>query len=361
MSNQTTNTTTNQLGRCENCGRVSVLVPSNNPLIPTPHICFDCVRAKLTYTNLNHADFFCRTFNFPFDPDLWIKLADMPTIGDHVFEEYTKLFLQDDSYPNTLYKNGQTEDLWRQTNNEWAKARSFTEILKNLNSIRDSYVTRARLKWGEQYNFEDLIRLDSIYTRTIKANNITTPLQKEAVKTLCKLQIEIDNAIRANDTKALKDYSSAWKTFAEQANLEQMIQDTHTDDITTVAELYDYMEKQGFQFKYYDGADRDEVDRTIKDIQATNRRLILEATGLQATLEDMIRQRQRSIEEQTAAAATSTSEGGMSLEDLLNFNAAEATEPDHEDDETILNEDFAEEDAPFISPTSVVAAPVKEN
>ena len=46
--------------------------------------------------------------------------------------------------------------------------------------------------------------------------------------------------------------------------------ETKTDDITTVAELYDYMEKSGFQFKFYDGYDRDEVDRTIKDIQDTN-------------------------------------------------------------------------------------------
>ena len=55
--------------------------------------------------------------------------------------------------------------------------------------------------------------------------------------------------------------------------------------------LYDYMEKSGFQFKFYDGFDRDEVDRSIKDIQDTNRRLILESTGLQQLLEDMIRQK----------------------------------------------------------------------
>lgn len=119
-----------------------------------------------------------------------------------------------------------------------------------------------------------------------------------------------------------------------------MIQETRTDDITTVAELYDYMEKQGFQFKYYDGANRDEVDRTIKDIQEANRRLVLESTGLQSTLEEMIRQRQRSIEEQKAIQSTDSEQGGLSLQDLLNFNAAEATEPDHEDDSAVLEEHF---------------------
>jgi hypothetical protein len=34
-------------------------------------------------------------------------------------------------------------------------------------------------------------------------------MQKEAVKTLCKLQIEMDEAIRAKDAKAIKDFSGA--------------------------------------------------------------------------------------------------------------------------------------------------------
>ena len=75
--------------------------------------------------------------------------------------------------------------------------------------MKESYIEKGRLKWGEQYNFEELIKLDSIYTRTLKANNVTNPLQKEAVKTLCKLQIEIDEAVRAKDAKAIKDFSSA--------------------------------------------------------------------------------------------------------------------------------------------------------
>lgn len=48
-----------------------------------------------------------------------------------------------------------------------------------------------------------------MYTRTLKANNITNPMQKEAVKTLCKLQLQLDEAIRIGDSKGIKDYSSA--------------------------------------------------------------------------------------------------------------------------------------------------------
>ena len=204
---------------------------------------------------------------------------------------------------------------------------------------------RGRLKWGDQYTFEELIQLDQLYTRTIKANNIISPMQKVAVKTLCQLQMKVNQAIRLEDSKALKEYSSAWSTFAKQANLEEMINEAKTEDITTVAELYQYMEDQGFIFKYFQGDCKDEIDFAIKDIQDTNRRLILESTGLQTQLEEMIRQRTVSAEEEYAAKVMNdgiTAEGGTTgLQDLLNFKAEDAP-IDTESDDEVLGLDFSE-------------------
>lgn len=164
-------------------------------------------------------------------------------------------------------------------------------------------------------------------------------MQKVAVKTLCQLQMKINTAIRLEDSKGLKEYSAAWSTFAKQANLEDMINEAKTEDITTVAELYQYMEDQGFRFKYFQGDNKDEIDFAIKDIQDTNRRLILESTGLQTQLEEMIRQRTVSQEEQYAAAIMNdgmTAEGGTaSLNDLLNFKAEDAPIATESDDDVL--------------------------
>ena len=316
---------------------------SNNPL-DGGTICFSCIRENLNYQNLEHADFFCRTYNLPFNPELWIQTSK--EFGPGVFKEYAALILsQEDNQPNLAYSPS-TRDLWGRVNKEWEKCRSFTEVLKRLNPIRDSYVDRGRLKWGEQYTFEEIIKLDSIYSRTLKANNITNPMQKEAVKTLCKLQIEMDEAIRMKDAKAIKDFSGAWSTFAKQADLENMINETKTDDITTVAELYDYMEKSGFKFKFYDGFDRDEVDRTIKDIQDANRRLILESTGLQPLLEEMARKRMQTIEEE---ATNEIINGDVTLQDMLDFKATD-NDIETEDDSEVLDMEF---DSPNNSPKIV--------
>ncbi len=150
----------------------------------------------------------------------------------------------------------------------------------------------------------------------------------------------MDEAIRAKDAKSLKDYSTAYATFAKQADLEGMINETKTDDITTVAELYDYMERNGFQFKFNDGYDRDEVDRTIKDMQEYIRKLVLESTGLQPLLEDMMRQKMQTAEEEKTAQVTQQ----VTLQDLHNFTP-EYTAIDIEDDNEVLDENF-EDDTP---------------
>lgn len=216
---------------------------------------------------------------------------------------------------------------------------------------------RGRLKWGDQYTFEELIQLDQLYTRTIKANNIISPMQKVAVKTLCQLQMKVNQAIRLEDSKALKEYSSAWSTFAKQANLEEMINEAKTEDITTVAELYKYMEDQGFIFKYFQGDCKDEIDFAIKDIQDTNRRLILESTGLQAQLEEMIRQRTISAEEEYAAKVMNdgvTAEGGTTgLQELLDFKAEDAPIETESDDE-VLGIDFSSDKENADTTTTIV-------
>ena len=332
------------IGTCPKCNKRKLLMYSNNPLSGNT-ICFDCINEQLDYNNIEHAEFFCRTYNLPWQPELWLDLS--LSCGEKVFQEYTSLLLDDKvNQPNLAYSSS-TKDLWTRTNKEWEKCRSFNQILSKLKPIKDSYIERGRLKWGEQYTFEELIQLDSVYSRTLKANNITNPLQKEAVKTLCKINIEMNEAIRAKDAKSMKDYSTAYSTFAKQADLEGMINETKTDDITTVAELYDYMEKSGFQFKFYDGYDRDEVDRTIKDIQDTNRRLILESTGLQPLLEEMTRKQMETKEEEYTAQIVN--QDGATLQDLLNFKPEDG-EIDTEDDESATQLEFSESPESSASP-----------
>lgn len=116
--NNTTNTNTNptpkpvkfRIGRCDKCGQEHVeLRISNNPLLTSVNICFNCIQQALNPQNLDQADFFCRTFNLPFDAELWMKEAE--DCGKDVFKEYTRLVLGDSSFQPNLYYTSSTHDL----------------------------------------------------------------------------------------------------------------------------------------------------------------------------------------------------------------------------------------------------------
>lgn len=315
---------------CPKCGFTKKLMFSNNPIAQP--VCFDCIKQELNGMNLEHADLFCRTYNIEFDPEQWMTIAE--GAGQEVFETYASMFF--DSNKDNLYYQSTTKDVWKFANKEWEKTRTQVDILNKLAEIKESYIQRAVLKWGQNYSFEELVKLDNLFTSQIRANNIINPLQKEAVRSLCKIQIEMDKALLIGDTKGLKDYTSAYGTLAKQAQLEDLVAETKTSDITTVAELYDYMEKKGFQFEYYDGADKDEVDRAIHDIQESNRAFILESTGMGATLENMIHKKQVQDEENKTEEAIQQA----SIQDLMNFHSEDMFNIEEEDDKEVTKMEF---------------------
>ena len=85
---------------------------SNNPIV-TP-VCFSCIESELAYNNLEHADFFCRTYNIPFKPNTWMELVNR--VDEHVFYEYAKMFYEEDK--DNLYYESSTRDVWRIANRE---------------------------------------------------------------------------------------------------------------------------------------------------------------------------------------------------------------------------------------------------
>lgn len=95
-------------GICPKCGKRKQLMLSNNPLSGST-ICFDCINEQLDYNNLEHAEFFCRTYNLPWKPDLWLSLV--PEHAAATFREYTTLVLEDkENHPNLSYECS-TKDL----------------------------------------------------------------------------------------------------------------------------------------------------------------------------------------------------------------------------------------------------------
>lgn len=328
-----------KIGKCPLCGKLVEILPSNNPI--AAGACLDCLFKQINPKNLEQANFFCRTYNIPFNPDKWVELVDRLGSSKTIFDAYATLWREDNPNTTVMWAEGRTKDLWKEVNAEWERCNSFAELLAGVEPIKEQFMRRARIKWGGDYTFEEYVQLDSLLVSTLRAGDITNPLQIDAIKKAARISIQLDQAILAGDAKAIKDLTSAYSTFTKTAQIDEVIQSSNKDVISTVADLGEYIEQCGGQFKYYDGVERDIVDKTINDFKDYVRVLVQDCTGLAATLESISRSYAQKVEENATEDATST----VSLEDLINDCAPGANaELDAElAAETVNLDDFFEE------------------
>ena len=321
--------------KCPKCGKNSTILPSNNPLV-TP-TCLECVSSKLDYNKTEHGDFFCRTYNLAFNPELWIKIAS--EYKEKVFLEYTKFIIDQEEYET------QNLETWKILDEEWELVRTHEELVSKIAPIKSGYMLRNQIKWGTGYTFEELINLENLFVNTLKANNVSSPMQKDAIKKACKMSVSLDKAISNQDSKEINELSKAYQNFVKTAKIDDLIEAASQDVISNVAQLVEYIEDNGYQFQFYDDVDRDIVDKSIKDIQQFIKRLVSDATGLDIIYETI----SESVKTEDALKKDAESYEKTPLEDLFSdaFNAldreSEEFDKELEKQELEIEEDDEEE------------------
>lgn len=308
----------------------------NNPL--AEEVSFDYIATVINVRDTHSAELFCRTYNIAFMPDVWIKMADSIPVPAKMIETYAAAMF--DERQNAL--DGQTGEYidraqltWEAVNSLWSKTIKQRDILLRLQPLQADFVTRERINWGDQYDFNDLVKLNDLYIQSLKANSITNPIQKESLRTLLKIMIDINRAIVTKDTGELKSLTAAFSTMAKTAQLDNMIEDTHTDELSTLAEIAQIVEDSGFDMPYYDGTDRDAIDMAIHDIEESNARLVKTATGLGPQIEQMMTK----YREEQAANAEKAAQEEVNISQLLTAYETEQ-QVEEEDDSVVLNEEF---------------------
>ncbi len=327
-------------GKCPKCGMNGELVFSNNPLVPS--ICYECLIQEIEVTNIEHANFFCRTYNIPFKADVWMRIVEnfhnTEDIG--VIKTYIKQYLHEDK--NNLYYEESTADVWKQANEEFQKVLEHKTLLEALEPIKKDFITRGQIKWGN-YTFTELIQLENLFSQTIDTFDINNPFQIESVKKACKLSVAIDRAIaEGEETKDVSSLISSYNAVLKTAKIEDMIDSANTDVIRNVSDLVQYLEENNFEFEYYDKVERDIVDKTINVLKEHTTNLVLESTGLEATLNQI----KESYEAQKQMEADNQAFRALPLEELLQF-ARKATDEDVEA-ELLSEEPEFEDDSIFI-------------
>lgn len=323
--------------KCPKCTKHNTILPSNNPLVPS--VCNYCVTSSLDYKNLEHGDFFCRTYNLPFKPDKWIEYSK--TKGTDTFKTYIKYISE--NYKETLYYNTPTSDLWKKVNQEWGLVQTHEELIARIEPIKDGYLLRNKIKWGSNYTFEELISLENLFVNTLKANDISNPMQIDAIKKACKMSVALDRAILRGDSKEINELSKSYQNFVKTAKIDEIITASSQDVIGSVADLVDFIEQNGYKFNFYDNVDRDIVDKSIKDIKDFITRLVMDTTGLEIVFESI----NNALKKEVELKATADAYERVPLEDLYektlkNMNDSYDGELEAEIFEDVTEADFKE-------------------
>lgn len=279
-----------------------------------------------------------------------MKIVENFRNGDDkdVIKTYVKQYLHDNK--NNLYYQESTADVWKEANEEFQKVLEHKTLLESIAPIKQDFITRGQIKWGN-YTFTELIQLENLFNQTIDTFDINNPFQIESVKKACKLSVAIDRAIAGgDDTKDVSALISSYNAVLKTAKIEDMIDSANTDVIRNVSDLVQYLEENNFEFKYYDKVERDVVDKTINILKEHTTNLVLESTGLEATLNQI----KESYEAQKQLEADNDAFRALPLEELLQYargnNQQEieeellSEEPEWEDDIIYDDEGYDEEE-----------------
>lgn len=300
------------IAKCPICGKIGKIINSNNPIVPGA--CLTCLNEQIDYNNLKQANFFCRTYNLPWLPDRWLEIAKDAKFD--TFYYYTEVISNE--YSNTLYTGDATDDKWEAMNKEWQKCLTHQQLLDKIAPIKADFITRMQIKWGTQYDFQQLIALENLFTNTLQSSGVTNPLTIDIIKKVAIVSVNMERCLNDGDVKGAAEYSKMHKSLIDAAGLSDMVDVGETEVIGTVAELCDYIESKDFQLKFYDGCTRDVVDKTIRDQQEWTRNFVLNSTGIQQTYEIIENTFKNKMEREAADDAYNET----SLEELIEATKA---------------------------------------
>ena len=152
-------------------------------------------------------------------------------------------------------------------------------------TLKEKQMNDLRKKWGMSYDDEQLGYLESLHQGLITSQNIVGALNEDQALKLCKISLIIEEKIRAG-----VDFDKDLRAYDSLAKLSNLTPKNvkEANEFDSFGEVFAYLEKAGWMNKYYDGAVRDEVDNTEKNIKNWLRYLYVNESGVAEEIEERI-------------------------------------------------------------------------
>ena len=138
-----------------------------------------------------------------------------------------------------------------------------------------------------KYTVDQLEHLQNLYVDLERTQNIATGAQADQAKKLCRLSLDMDIAQRNHELELYVKLMGAYEKLVKVAEFTPRSSQSNAS-FESVGELVAFLEKTGFINKFYDGEQRDIVDKTIKNQQIFLRRLVSGESNLSERIEQRL-------------------------------------------------------------------------
>lgn len=260
------------LRTCIKCGQdfgAENYAPTRSPFFPGGHvtICNDCIEKDLAEHGYvwTYVDKMCQMADIPFVPKEWERIHEMAP--NDTWGRYAAVF-----------QSSEYEGLdWSDYYQAFRRLKENGGIEEELPEIAEQRARELREKWGANYDNEALQYLEGLFNGLMTTQNVNGALQIDQAKKICKMSYEVDRRIAEGSDfdKLLASYDKLVKAAEFTPKNVKNI-----NDFDTVGELVKWLEKTGWENPYYDDVPKDVIDETMANIQANNRRLYTNESGI---------------------------------------------------------------------------------
>ena len=232
-------------------------------------ICNDCVNKYLEKFDYSWdaIDKVCQWADIPFIVEEWERIRALNEKED-CFKVYAKVFSNED------YNGIGWSDYFRQ----YKKLKESGLIEAEIPELREERLAKLRQRWGENYDESELYYLEELLKGLQRSQNVNGALAMDQALKLCRISLEIDKQIREGN-KDVSKFLSAYDAIIKAADFTPK-NNKNAADFDSCGELWTWLEKRGFVNKGYDGATRDVIDETLKNIESYNQRLYVNESSI---------------------------------------------------------------------------------
>jgi len=212
------------------------------------------------------------------------------TIGDYArimkLGKYMKMTYEDSDEIVTLVADATDIAVEQKRKEKEQELEEVREASMGSFSIEERAFLMA--KWRTT-DLEDMLWLENYYLSMMEDFEITTTSHKDYLRKICKISLNLDKAIEANDGDNIKILRATYSAFMKEGNFtEQQANKDKSNFVSSFGELAAFLEVEGFVEMIDLTFPRDMVDRTIGNLNSYIRDLVLNESGLADLLESTI-------------------------------------------------------------------------